>query len=234
MLLTDDGLANLDVGWRVAQSTALPVVAHVGDIAMRRLVERASRGEALERLRVFNSHRVAARGLHEQHLAALFEQTAPRDVVVLAGFGRFGQTILEHLLREARGEIERAVVVDLSAHRAVRTFRAQVEGVPDCALETVEGDLDDPRTWEAVDHIIEDLDVEPIYVIGTDDDARNVRAAISLRDVRKESRIFVRCTRQSAFVSEVSAELEFTVLSVDAMLRKTMLERVDEWIGGIS
>ena len=231
VMLTNDDLVNLDVGWQVTQRASLPVVAHVGDIGMRRLVERASRGEKLERLCVFNSHRIAAHGLHEQHLARLFEESAPRDVVVLAGFGRFGQTILEHLLQAAEGEIARSVVVDIEAEKRVRSFRSQVDGVDRVALETIQGDLDDPQTWSAVEHVLEDFDVEPIYVIGTDDDERNLRAAIALRGVRPEAGIFVRCVYRSAFIEELSAGLELSVLSVDEMLRQTMSERMDGWIG---
>ncbi len=236
LMLTNDDLVNLDVGWQVTQLASGPVVAHVGNIGMRRLVEKASRGGKLERMTVFNSHRVAARGLHEQHLARLFEETVPRDVVVLAGFGRFGQTILEHLLQEAKGELERAVVVDIAAQKRVRAFRSQVDGVDGCRLETIEGDLDDPLTWAAVDEVIEGLvvegvEVEPIYVIGTDDDERNLRAAIALREVRPNAGIFVRCGYRSAFIAELSAELNLTVLSVDEMLRQTISEHMDEWIG---
>ena len=62
------------------------------------------------------------------------------------------------------------------------------------------------------------------------DDERNLRAAIALREVRPDAAIFVRCGYRSAFIAELSAELELTVLSVDEMLRQTIAERLDEWV----
>lgn len=230
VMLTNDDLLNLDLGWRLAQRVSAPITAHVGNIAMRHMVERVSRGEKLGRMTVFNSHRIAAKGLHEQHLRRLFEETEALDVVVLAGFGRFGQTILEHLLDAAQGEIELAVVVDISAEKRVRSFRAEVDLTDDCRLETIEGDLDDPLSWSRVDHAIRDLQVEPNFVIGTDDDQRNLRAAIRLRESRPNSDIFVRCVHRSAFIEELSAELNLTVLSTDEMLRKTMSASMSTWI----
>jgi len=65
----------------------------------------------------------------------------------------------------------------------------------------------------------------------TDDDGRNLRAAIGLRRARAQAPIFVRCVYRSAFTGELSDELDFSVLSVEGMLRQTMRDRVDEWLG---
>lgn len=229
VLLTGDDLINLEVGSRITKRTPhVRVVAHVSDIATRRLVERSG---ASARIRTFNSHRIAAHGLHEDHLEAAFEATAPRDIVVIAGFGRFGQTTLEHLLVSARGEMERAIVVDVEAERRVRTFHAQVPGTGRCIITAVEGDLDDPLTWSRVDKAIEAFDVEPLFVLATDDDGRNLRAASGLRDAGKTGPIYVRCLYRSAFSAELSKERSFVVLSIDEMLRRTMRERMAEWVG---
>jgi len=233
VMLTGDDLVNLEVGWQAKRrAPGMRVVAHVADIGMRRLVGRGRYDDdAYAGVRVFNSHRVAARGLLEEHLEEVFAATAPRDVVVLAGFGRFGQTILEHLLSEAQKEIELAVVIDVAAEQRVRAFRAQVDGTASCEVRCVEGDLDDPKTWEEVELALEGLEVEPVFVVCTDDDGRNLRAAIGLRRARAAAPIFVRCVYRSAFTGELSDELDFTVLSVEGMLRQTMRDRVDEWVG---
>ncbi|NQY64031.1 MAG: hypothetical protein HRT38_09930 [Alteromonadaceae bacterium] len=53
----------------------------------------------------FNSYQLAASALVKQHLICHFLKTKPKDVVVIAGFGLFGQTILEELQRNATKEI---------------------------------------------------------------------------------------------------------------------------------
>ncbi len=229
VLLTGDDLVNLEVGSRITRRAPhVRVVAHVSDIATRRLVERSNGGA---RIKTFNSHRVAARGLHEEHLEAAFAATAPRDVVVIAGFGRFGQTTLEHLLDEAHGELDHAIVVDVEAERRVRAFRAQVPGTERCTITTVEGDLDDPLTWERVDAALAPFEVPPVFVLATDDDGRNLRAASGLRGAGKTGPIYVRCVYRSAFIEELSEEHGFVVISIDEVMRRTMRERMAEWIG---
>ncbi len=230
-MLTDDDLVNLDVAWRAVELRPdLTVFAHVADLGMWRLVREA--GEAQRRIHLFNAHRVAARRLYEEHLVPYFEATRPRDVVVIAGFGRFGQTIFEHLARRAGGEIQRAIVVDRAAHRQRRMFVDQVAEIGDAEIVCIEGDLDDPSTWGAVDEAAAGLDVEPVYVIGTDDDERNLRTAIALRRLRKAAPIFVRCVFPSAFMTRLAGELDLTTLGVEEMLRAALEERIDRWVEG--
>ena len=44
-----------------------------------------------------------------------FHETHARDVVVLAGFGRFGQTILEELQHSAIDEMDTVAIIDRDA-----------------------------------------------------------------------------------------------------------------------
>lgn len=231
LLVTDDDLVNLEAAWRIAErAPRARIVAHVADLGMRRTVARVE-GETAERVQVFNAHRIAAERLYEEHLERHFADTAARDVVVLAGFGRFGQTILEHLQREASGALQRAIVVDMAAERQVRLLRAQVPGFERCDLVTVQGDLDDPRTWEAAEEATRGLGVAPVYVVGTDDDQLNLRTAIALRSLHPEARIFVRCVYESAFTTQLTARLAVEVLAVEAMLRQALGEQLPAWVG---
>jgi hypothetical protein len=231
VLLTDDDLVNLEAAWRIADRTPRAhVVAHVADIGMRRTVSRVEDATA-HRVHVFNSHRIAAERLHREHLERHFAETTPQDVVVLAGFGRFGQTILEYLQREAGGEIQRAIVVDTAAERQVRLFRAQVPGFDRCELITIQGDLDDPDVWEEVERAASGHGVEPVYVMGTNDDQLNLRTAIALRSLHEDAAIFVRCVYQSRFTQELSDRLDFEVLAVESMLRQALVEEQKEWLG---
>ena len=106
-----------------------------------------------------------------------------------------------------------------------------MEVTASCDIVTVQGDLDDPQTWEQVANALEEIDVEPVYVVCTDDDGRNLRAAIGLRRERAQAPIYVRCVYRSAFTGELSDELDLSVLSVEGMLRQTIRDRVDDWVG---
>jgi Trk K+ transport system NAD-binding subunit len=230
VLLTDEDLVNLDAAWRIVErAPRAQVVAHVADLGMRRTVERvrlANRG----RLHLFNSHQIAARRLHDDHLRDHFAETAPADVVVLAGFGRFGQTILEHLQEEAEGEIERAVIIDVAGERQARLFKAQVPGFDACELVVIPSDLDDPATWQRVEEATSVYDVEPVFVVGTDDDQVNVRTAIALRSTHPKARIFVRCVYRSSFTSEIAKELDLEILAVETMLRDALFREQRTWL----
>lgn len=227
-LLTDDDLANLEAAWHIAaRAPSASVIAHVADIGMRRTVAPL---EHVNRVHIFNAHYIAARQLHEEHLARYFENTVAEDVVVLAGFGRFGQTILEYLQREAKGEVQRAIVVDIEAARQARLFRAQVAGFEHCDLVAVEGDLDDPHTWSEVERATAQIDVAPVFVVGTDSDQVNLRTAIALRGQRPDARIFVRCVYESTFSTELSQKLSFEVLAVEHMLRRALRDQQTEWL----
>ena len=105
VLVTPADLVNLELAWSARSAHPnLRIAAHVGDLALLRPVERAAKGVGT--LEGFNTHQVTAAYLYQIHLALHFESTAYRDVVVLAGFGRFGQTILELLLAEAGEDLD--------------------------------------------------------------------------------------------------------------------------------
>lgn len=230
VLLTADDLVNLETAWRIAaRAPSATVVAHVGDLGMRRSLGHVD-DDIAARVHVFNAHGIAAERLYREHLESHFADTVAEDVVVLAGFGRFGQTILEHLQREALGDVQRAIVVDVHAERRVRLFRAQVPGFERCELVTVQGDVDDPHTWERVDRAASGLGVEPVFVLGTDDDQLNLRAAIGLRALHPKARIFVRCVYESTFTTQLAQRLAFEVLAVEGMLREALADHQRTWL----
>ena len=226
---TEQDLVNLEAAWYVAAAhPQVRVAAHVGDIGMSRAVAHV---QSDAHVHVFNAHRVAAERLYGEHVQAQFASTAARDVVVLAGFGRFGQTILEYLHGQASDELHDVIVVDVAAERRVRLFRAQVPACADRDITSVDGDLDDPSTWERVEPLLARTDAAPVLVLGTDDEAANLRAAVSLRALHPSARIFVRCVYQSAFTNELSRRLGFDVLAVEDILREAIAHEQARWLG---
>jgi hypothetical protein len=205
------------------------VVAHVSDIAMHRAVA-AVDDEGSRRVRVFNRHRLAARHLYDAHLRTIFAGSEPLDSVVLAGFGRFGQTILEFLEVQAASDIDRVIITDRDASARLRSFREQVKSDTQCALSIVDGNIADPGHWDSVGEALGDLDTPPVIVLGIDDDKVNLQTAMYLRRRWPEAMIFVRCQHESAFTEELSRRHDFTVLAIDQVLEAALELEQQAWL----
>lgn len=228
--LTDDDLVNLEAAWdAAARYPKLNVVAHVSDIAMQRAVQ-AVNGEAAPKVRVFNRHRLAARHLYDEHLRASFAGTEPLDTVVLVGFGRFGQTILEFLEAQAAEDVREVIIVDRQAEELMRSYRDQVTSDRQCTVHVVAGDALDPQVWESVRAKIADVTVPPVVVLGCDADKVNLQGATYLRRRWPSATLFVRCQHESPFTLELAARHEFTVLAVDQVLHEALRFEQHAWL----
>jgi hypothetical protein len=229
-LLTGNDLLNLEVAFRLAQRhPRLRVIAHCSDLALERSLEDAWGGAPLGRIRVFNSHRAAAHHLYGRHLRAHFAHTPAKDCVVLAGFGRFAQTILEFLGRESEGEIERVLIAAPSATVALRKFHSQVS--PSDLFETkpLDGELTDPDTWQAIFRDLGAASAHPTVLLASEDESVNLQSALLARRRWPDSRIFVRCQDESSFADELATRHRFTLLPVDALLREALYVAELNW-----
>lgn len=221
VLLTGDDLANLAAAWDIAHDAReLPIAAHVADLSLKRSVaqlQAESRG-----VRVFNSHHIAARELWEQHLQQHFAHTHARDVVVLAGFGRFGQTILEYLCSHAHGELQHVVVVDRNGPALVRQYQGQMGAPEGFRLDVLAGDLRDPGVWPRVEDCLDPEGETPVFVLGVDGDSINLAAALALRARDAHARLFVRCFHDTGFTQSLAEAHDFDVLGLERMLREAL------------
>jgi voltage-gated potassium channel Kch len=218
VLATDDDLANLAVALEIAEAhPGVAVAAHVEDLGLYRQAS-ATR----TRVRVFNAHEVAARHLYEAHLAARFAATGERDVVVLAGFGRFGQTILRFLEQRAQGELEVVVVVDVAAEARCRQYDEQLGADLQVPRVAIDGDVADPATWDAAVTQLADAGAAPVVVLATDRDAVNLEAAAGFRRRIPNADVYVRVGTTSAFVAELASQHRFEALPVDRLVERAL------------
>jgi len=205
MLLTGDDFANLDAAARIASKAPElrgRVVAHVSDLGFMRAV---SRREHAGSFQTFNSLEYAARDLVRQRLLARFEATVQIDVVILAGFGRFGQTVLDQLQIHADGHFGKVVLVDIEARLNAQTF-AENPGFEDGhELRVIEGHLRHPEVWQQVDEVVSADDGPPVIVVGTGDDGLNLQVALDLIRRYPEAHVTVRSFGASPFAAEVAA-----------------------------
>jgi Trk K+ transport system NAD-binding subunit len=233
VVVTDDDLVNLEASWAAQERRGdLPIAVHVADLTLLRPVNRLTRemsrgsGE-LERFPlVFNTHRIGALHLYERYLHPHFQETGYKDVLVLAGFGRFAQTILELLRVTAADELARVVVVAGEAERRVRQFAADVP-LDALDLVTVEGEPDDPGTWERVERALEGVEGTPVYLLAGSSEVTNFRAAMLLRSRFSAPRIFARCFHRTLFAESLADQVSFELLAFEEVLREALVEHYE-------
>lgn len=228
LLMAEDDFVNLDAATRIlhwAPGIGQRVIVHVSDLRLLRSM--AATGLA-QRLHAFNGHQIAASHLVQMHLLDHFRRTEHLDVVVLAGFGRFGQTILEELQHGAGGSFDRVVIVDFDATRGAAVFDEQVGFSEGYRREIVDGDLRDPAVWRDVQSRIELVGEEPVFLVGSGDDRINLRLGLWLAQRYPCGLVVARSERRRSFAEAVSREAGFRPFSVAELVTHSM---PDAWFG---
>lgn len=206
LLLTGDDFANLDAAAKVlslAPKLAGRIVVHVSNLGFMR--ETAGSRVARE-CEVFNGHEFAATRLVEDHLGARFHDTPDQDLVVLAGFGRFGQTVLRHLQTQASGRFGHVVIVDERASAHARDF-AEHPGFRDGYRRTIlDGDVLDRDVWDRIEAVVVEHGHAPVVVLGTGVDGTNVQVALRVRKHHPDAYVIARSFRSSPFSAEIVEE----------------------------
>ena len=231
VVISDDDLLNLECAWAIqGENPALPVAAHVADLSLLRPVNRmarARRGDSGARgPSVFSTHRIAALQLYDEQMSAHFERTGVRDDVVIAGFGRLGQTVLELLLARAEDQVARVLVVGRDATREFRRFAADVD-TGGLEIITIDGALDDPGTWESVAGSLGNGEGASLALLAHANVLDNLRAAMMLRVRLPEMRTFVRCFRRTTFTDALAGQLSMEVLALEDMLRDALRDHYE-------
>ncbi|MEZ4427641.1 MAG: NAD-binding protein [Nannocystaceae bacterium] len=206
LLLTGDDLVNLDAATRILEQVpelAKRVVLHLGNLGLLRTISgtRASREGV-----VFNAHETAASHLVREHLLARFHSTEERDLVVLAGFGRFGQTVLHHLQLGARGCFGEVVILDTAATMRALSFAEQVGFDDDYDRQVIDGDLQDPGLWARLDREHALPGRRPLIVVGSGDDSVNLAAALTLQRRYPDAYVIARSFHHSPFAAELTLD----------------------------
>lgn len=229
LLLTDDDFTNLDAATQIlAQVPRLgpDVVVHVSDL---RFLHSMAGTRLARRCQIFNGHQIAASHLVQSRVLDHFRRTNPRDLVILAGFGRFGETVLEELQRGAAGCFDHVIIIDVDAEQRAMVFEEEVGFSGDYRRDVVPGDLRDPGLWRRLAVDIDLRDKEPVFVLGSGVDRTNLRTAMWL--ARKYPRAFVlaRSEARWSFAEEVSREAGIHTFSVAELVTQSMPM---EWFEG--
>ncbi len=254
-LLTGDDSVNLDAALRIqkiweqrpkelwARVARIPVLrrleklrdqrpleiwAHVANI---RLLRRLDKGSYIDPINLFNGYRTAARHLVKTTLLPHFNDTPKLlNAVVLAGFGRFGQTVLNQLQQgDAAGRFKTVIIIDREAKHLAAVFREEVGFNKSYRCKRLQADLRNPRTWQKVWRRIGDPDPPPVFVLACGTDAINIHAALSLSEKYPEAKIVVRCFRSSSFTELIAKKCGVEIVSPgDLLLNSTREELLAE------
>ncbi len=229
-LLTENDLLNLNTAFRLAVAHPdLPIAAHVSNISLQRVALEMCQELDKSKLAVFNAHRAIAEHLYDNHLAPHFASTRGKDSVVLAGFGRFGQTILELLQQQAQAEVSKLLIADRAAGVSYRAYCAQVTSTVTPEPMTIDGDFGDPAVWMKIREKLGPQEEPPVVIIGSDDDSVNLQGAMSTRVDWPDAQIYVRFSHTTLFTRRLAERYRFVVLGVDTTLVKALAAASKSW-----
>ncbi len=195
------------------------VVIHCDRLRFMRAMENTAVAKQCE---IFNTYHLAASGLVRSLLVEQFRETHMRDVVVLAGFGRFGQTILEELQRSALDELDTVAIIDQDARRRVLVADEQMEFSGAYRRELFEGDVAHPELWERVQASVDITGGNTVFVLGTGREEENLRIALWLRRKYPKAMVISRTSKTSLFASQVGREHNIISISITQLVEENL------------
>lgn len=215
LLLTGDDFANLDAAAKmlaVAPRLRDRMAVHVADLRFKRLM-----GDAIE-ADVFNIYQIAAVELVETSLLPYLERTDFRDIVVFAGFGRLGQTILDELQRRAPESVDQVIIIDTEASERALVFDEQIGFHDGYSRHVIDGDANDLGVWRQAEDAHDFASRAPAFLLVSGSDALNLRVAMRLASRYPESNILARSYFRSPFAQELSRRAGFTTFSLAELI----------------
>jgi Trk K+ transport system NAD-binding subunit len=226
LLLTGDDFANLDAAAQIlklAPRRSGRIVVHVSDLGFMRETAQSSVARECE---IFNGHEFAAINLVHEHLVGRFRGTPHRDLVVLAGFGRFGQSVLHQLQQHASGSFGQVVIIDEHATRNARAFAHEPGFAAGYDRVVIDGDVLDPEIWGRIAEVVRAHGHDPVIVLGSGNDGTNLQAALAVQKQHPDAYVIVRSFRASPFTAEIAEEAGVHAYNLAELIERGMPE---EW-----
>lgn len=222
LLLSDNSLRSYEAGSiliNLVPGIGSRVVIHCARLRFMRAMENTRVAKACE---TFNTYHLAASGLVRSQMIDHFRYTEPKDVVIIAGFGRFGQTILEELQRNAIDELATVIIIEKDAHRRVLVAEEQMAFEGGYQRRVYEGDISNPEVWEKVETDVEGQGSNCVFVLGTGGEEDNLRAALWLRNKYQQAMVISRTSKHSRFAAEVGAEQKIISISINQLVEENI------------
>ncbi|MCZ6502245.1 MAG: NAD-binding protein [Gammaproteobacteria bacterium] len=199
------------------------IVVHCNRLRFMRMLKSS---RVVKNCIAFNSNHLAAQYLVKNDMMAHFKSTGDLDTVVLAGFGRFGQTVLEELLELAQDEICDIGIIDIDAHRRILVAKEQKEISKDINLHVLQSEIGHPEVWQQLERLIDLHEREPLVLIATGVDDENLRTSLWLKKKYPNAKVMVRTARPSHFAESVCQAAGIQVFGLSEIIHDSM---PDEW-----
>ena len=168
----------------------------------------------------FNSYQLAASALVQKHLIFHFVETTPKDVVVIAGFGLFGQTILEELQHSANEEIDTIAIIGVDAKRRIQVVDEQKSLTNFCRREIYEGNISHPGVWKELRSDVDLETTQPVIILCTDSEEDNFRTSLWIKRKYPDAMVVARSYLPSKFAEAVSDQNDILNVSINKLVRE--------------
>ncbi|MEM9255826.1 MAG: NAD-binding protein [Pseudomonadota bacterium] len=221
-LLGEDSLRSYEVATSLLSrypGIAGKIVIHCAKLRFMRAMQNTT---VAQRCDVFNTYHLAATALVRDHMLDRFRDSKAKDIVVLAGFGRFGQTILEQLQTQAPDEMETVIIIDSDAYRRVLVADEQMRFSGNYRRELLEGDISHPDVWNKVRSTADIGSSNTVFVLGTGGEEENLRTSLWLRRKYPEAMVIARSRRESLFSNEVGQEHNIICVSITKLVEDNL------------
>ena len=222
MLLGDNDFSAFEAASKILRlypKLESQVVLHGGGLRFIRAMQGT---KIASKVTLFNSYNLAAKGLVNSTLINHFKRTNYQDTVVIAGFGLFGQTILEEMQVNAGEEIGLVAIVDNQAYRRVQIVDEQQKNSAFYKREVFQGDITHPEVWR---NLTGDIDLsrgEPVVIMGTGNPATNLRTGLWIKQKYNNALVFVRTNNTSEFANAVSKEHNVQCISITELVENNI------------
>ncbi len=197
------------------------IIYHVARLRLLRVLQDS---DVVRHCTTFNSFHMAAEHLAQVKLLKQFNATQYKDTIVLAGFGRFGQSILEQLELHARGSFSRVAIIDMEAERRALIADEQTSAEKDYTRYTIEGDIAHPEVWQQLFEEVVVAGEDPVFILGTGNDEQNLRAAVWLRQQYPRALIISRSLRPSTFAKRICREHDIVSVNLTELMEQAIPE----------
>jgi hypothetical protein len=146
-------------------------------------------------------------------------ETVPKDVVVIAGFGLFGQTILEELQHYAQKEIDTIAIIGIDAKRRIQVVDEQHQSANFCNRKIFEGNISHPEVWQQLRATVDLINTQPIIILCTDSVEDNFRTSLWLKNKYPNSMIIARSYLPSRFAENVGKQYNILNVSINQLVK---------------
>ena len=202
------------------------IVIHCNSLRFMRAMENT---RVAKQCFTFNAYHMAANGLVRNRMLAHFRETKSKDVVVIAGYGRFGQSVLEELEVTATTELDTVVVIDVDADRRVLVADEQAVRAGSYHREVFQGDISHPEVWAKAASAANLEGDNTLFVLGTGRAAENLRTALWLRRKYPNSMIIARNNSASTFATDLGKEHGIVNVSIAELVEDNI---PSNWLRG--